>query len=94
MLVHQDHRENWMEDNAIQQDGEETQRGSLISFDFGIKDFKKLFSPGLKVKMSLPQASSEGILGPMLPQSSEQNRGSNLGNKSNTRKSNVNFLIK
>lgn len=79
MIVHQDHCKNWLEDNAIQQDGRDIQKGPLISFDLGIKNFEELFSP---IKMALPQASSVGILAPLLPQPSEQARGSNLGKKS------------
>lgn len=79
MLVHEDHDESVMEDTASQQDRRGAQRSSYNPFDI---DFERLFSPGLTLKMALPQASSIGMLAPLVPQSRELARGNNLGNES------------
>lgn len=79
MLVHRDRGESVVEDTAGQQDGRGAQRSSFNPFDI---DFEKLFSPGLTLKVALPQASSIGMLGPLVPQSRGPGRGRNLGNKS------------
>ncbi|XP_063871886.1 coatomer subunit beta'-like isoform X2 [Scylla paramamosain] len=75
MIVHRDRGESVVEDTAGQQDGRGAQRSSFNPFDI---DFEKLFSPGLTLKVALPQASSIGMLGPLVPQSRGPGRGRNL----------------
>lgn len=83
MLVHRDSCENWLVDNAIeQQAGRDVQRTPAVSFDFGIKNFEELVSPGLILDMAHPQAAPLGMPAPLLPLPSEQARGSTLGNES------------
>ncbi|XP_063871887.1 coatomer subunit beta'-like isoform X3 [Scylla paramamosain] len=79
MIVHRDRGESVVEDTAGQQDGRGAQRSSFNPFDI---DFEKLFSPGLTLKVALPQASSIGMLGPLVPQSRGPGRGRNLGSAS------------
>lgn len=81
MVVHQDSCKNWLEDNAVEQQGGRGARATpAISFDFGIKSFEDLVSPGAILNMALPQAAHSGILAPLLPLPSEQAGESYIGN--------------
>lgn len=81
MVVHRDSCQNWLEDNAVeQQTGRDAQTTPAISFEFGIRSFEELVSPGPILNMAFPQAAPVGMPPPLLPLPREQAGGSHIGN--------------
>lgn len=82
MVVYRDSCQNWLEDNAVeQQAGRDAQTTPAVSFDFGVRSFEELISPGPILNMAFPQAATVGMPPPLVPLSRDLAGGSHLGNK-------------